>query len=527
MNLTPVIGLEIHIQLKTKSKMFCGCDNSGEDKPANTTVCPICMGHPGVLPVINRQAIEWSVMSALAINCQIPKFSKFDRKSYFYPDLPKAYQISQYDQPIGVRGYLIIDSKAGSPRGAGEAGKRRVNITRLHLEEDAAKNFHSADGSPRGEAGESTLVDYNRSSTPLMEIVTEPDIRTPAEAKTFMQELRLIMRYLGVSDADMEKGHLRCDANISLTDQDPDNIDIKKLKPKTEIKNINSFKAVEKALEYEIKRQTGLWEENKVPQTQSTRGWNEDKGITEAQRTKEEASDYRYFPEPDLPPLVFTPGVTDGFDVKAIKDSLIELPQPRRRRFIEEFDLSAESAKILTDDKNLADFFEQAISELRGWLIALGEIEGTEEEIWQKGKAKMAKLTANWLANKLLALIYKDGKDIDETVNITPENFAEFITLVYQNKINSTVAQKLLEKMYQTGKDPSVIMDEEDLGKGTAGTELEKIIEQVIAENPKQVEQYKAGKQTIIQYFIGQIMKETKGQADPQALKDTLIKKLK
>ena len=234
MKLTPVIGLEIHVQLKTKSKMFCQCDNSGEYQPANTTVCPVCMGHPGVLPITNRQAVEWSVMSAMALNCQIPKISKFDRKSYLYPDLPKNYQISQFDQPIGLKGHLEIETKEG---------KKTIGITRLHLEEDAAKNFHSPDG-------KYTLVDYNRSSTPLMEIVTEPDLRSPQAAKSFMQELRLIMRYLEVSDPDMEKGHLRCDANISLTDQAAEKIDYKKLKPKTEIKNLNSFKAVERALEY-------------------------------------------------------------------------------------------------------------------------------------------------------------------------------------------------------------------------------------------------------------------------------------
>ncbi|MFA6254454.1 MAG: Asp-tRNA(Asn)/Glu-tRNA(Gln) amidotransferase subunit GatB [Patescibacteria group bacterium] len=511
MKLTPVIGLEIHVQLKTKSKMFCGCDNTGEDKPANTTVCPICMGHPGVLPVINRQAIEWSVMAALAINCDIPKISKFDRKSYFYPDLPKAYQISQYDQPIGIKGFLDIETKAGP---------RRIDITRLHLEEDAAKNFHSVDG-------KSTLVDYNRSSTPLMEIVTEPDIRTPSEAKTFMQELRLIMRYLDISEADMEKGHLRCDANISLTNQPADKIDLKKLSPKTEIKNLNSFKAVERALEYEIKRQTKLWEEGKPPATQSTRGWDENKGITEEQRTKEEASDYRYFPEPDLPPLNFSPQAPNGIDVEAIKNSLIELPQACRQRFIEEFELSAENARTLTDDKNLAVFFEQVISELRAWLIALGEVEGTDEEVWQKGKAKLAKLTTNWLTNKLMAIVYKDGKDLVEIVNITPENFAEFITIIYQNKVNSTVAQKLLERMYETGQDPSDIMTEEDLGKSQTTDELDSIVDQIIAANPKQVEQYKAGKETVIQFFIGQVMRATKGQADPEMINDILINKLK
>ncbi|MFA6215205.1 MAG: Asp-tRNA(Asn)/Glu-tRNA(Gln) amidotransferase subunit GatB [Patescibacteria group bacterium] len=525
MKLTPIIGLEIHVQLKTKSKMFCGCDNSGENQKPNTTVCPVCMGHPGVLPVANRQAIEWSVMSALALNCQIPEISKFDRKSYFYPDLPKNYQISQYDQPIGLKGYLDIETKTGS---------RKIGITRLHLEEDAAKNFHSADGSPRfarlnseseraGEAGKNTLVDYNRSSTPLMEIVTEPDLRTPAEAKIFAQELRLIMRYLGVSDADMEKGHLRCDANVSLTDQPTDKIEFEKLSPKTEIKNINSFKAVEKALEYEIKRQTELWEKNQAPKQQTTRGWDENKGITEEQRTKEEASDYRYFPEPDLPPLNFKPGAENAIDVKALRDSLIELPQAKRQRFITEYDLSAENAKILSDDKTLASFFEHAISELRAWLIALGETEGTEEEIWQKNKGKLSKLAANWLINKLLAITHKDAS---AELKITPENFAEFITIVYQNKVNSTIAQKLLEKMHQTGKDPSVIMDEEDLTKSQDSGSLEIIIEKIIAANPKQVGQYKKGKTTLIQFFVGQIMRETKGQADPSQIKDILTNKL-
>ncbi|NUM25460.1 MAG: Asp-tRNA(Asn)/Glu-tRNA(Gln) amidotransferase subunit GatB [Candidatus Buchananbacteria bacterium] len=511
MKLTPVIGLEIHVQLKTKSKMFSPADNTGEDKPANTTINPIDLAHPGTLPVTNRQAVEWSVMSAMAINCTIPEISKFDRKSYFYPDLPKGYQISQYDQPIGLKGYLDIETKDG---------QRRIGITRLHLEEDAAKNFHSADG-------KYTLVDYNRAGTPLMEIVTEPDMRTPAEAKTFMQELRMIMRYLGVSDADMEKGHLRCDANISLTDQDPENINIKKLKPKTEVKNINSFRAVEKALEYEIKRQTKLWEEGKIPDTQTTRGWNEDKGVTEEQRTKEEASDYRYFPEPDLPPINFTPGAPNAIDVAKIKNSLPELPQNKRLRFIQEFELSPDNAKIITDDKGLANFFEQAMSELRAWLISLDETEGTKEEIWDTNKAKLAKLCANWLINKLMALIYKENKDLQSCQEITAENFAEFISLVYQNKINSTVAQKILEKMHQTGKDPSVIIEEDDLGSTQDSGALEKIIDQIIINNPKQVEQYKNGKETLIQFFVGQVMKETKGQADPNETKDLLTNKLK
>ncbi|OGY55845.1 MAG: glutaminyl-tRNA synthase (glutamine-hydrolyzing) subunit B [Candidatus Buchananbacteria bacterium RIFCSPLOWO2_02_FULL_46_11b] len=504
MTLTPIIGLEIHVQLKTKSKMFCRCDNSGENQPPNTTVCPVCLGQPGTLPVANRQAIAWSAMAALALNCEIPAISKFDRKSYFYPDLPKGYQISQFDQPIGLRGFLEIETKDGL---------KKISINRLHLEEDAAKNFHSVDG-------KNTLVDYNRSSTPLMEIVTEPDLRAAAQAKTFVQELRLIMRYLDVSDADMEKGHLRCDANISLTDQLADKIDYKKLSPKTEVKNINSFRAVEKAIEYEIKRQTELWQEGQAPKIQSTRGWNEDKGVTEEQRTKEEASDYRYFPEPDLPPINFTPGAANGFDLKKIKASLPELPQDKRKRFIAEYGLTVENARILIEDKNLAAYFEQAISELRAWLISLDETEGTQAEIWEKNKAKLAKLAGNWLLNKLLAV------SPQALENVAPENFAEFITLIHGNKINSTIAQKLLEKMVQTKKDPSVILDEEGLDKGVEQKDIETIIDQIISQNQKEVEAYKQGKTTLLQFFIGQAMRQTKGQADPETLKNIITGKL-
>lgn len=507
MKLTPVIGLETHVQLKTKSKMFCSCDNAGENKPANTTVCPVCMGHPGVLPVANRTAIEWSVKSALAINCNIPKISKFDRKSYFYPDLPKAYQISQYDQPIGSNGFLEVKTKEGT---------HKIRINRLHLEEDAAKNFHAADG-------KHTLIDYNRSSTPLMEIVSEPDIRSAAEAKAYLQELRLIMRYLGVSDADMEKGHLRCDANISLTDQQGE-IDIKKLKPKTEIKNLNSFKAVERALEYEIKRQTKLWEEGKIPDTETTRGWDENKGITEEQRGKEGAADYRYFPDPDLPPINFNPNSPGAIDVEKIKNALPELPAAKRQRFIDEYGMSPENIQTLTSDLTLANFFENSISELRSWLLAHGDTHGTEDEVWDQGKTKLAKLTANWLTNKLLGVLVKEKKELK---SVTPENFAEFITMLFQNKINSTVGLTLLEKMVTTGGDPSSIIEEQGLQGSQDSGEIAKIVDQIITANPDQVQQYKAGKTTVIQYFIGQLMKQTKGQANPEQAKELFEEKLK
>ncbi|MBU1164911.1 Asp-tRNA(Asn)/Glu-tRNA(Gln) amidotransferase subunit GatB [Patescibacteria group bacterium] len=514
MKLQPIIGLEIHVQLKTKSKMFCSCDNTGENKPPNTTVCPICMGNPGVLPVANKQAIEWSVKAAQALKCQIPEITKFDRKHYFYPDLPKGYQISQFDQPIGIKGHITI--KSDQPDAV--KGKRRIDITRLHLEEDAAKNFHSQDGNY-------TFVDFNRACTPLMEIVTEPDIRSAEEAKTFMQELRLIMRYLNVSDADMEKGHLRCDANISMAERKPGKLNYEHLNPKTEIKNINSFNAVKRAIEFEIKRQTKLFETGELPTEPSTRGWNETKGVTEQQRTKEEAHDYRYFPEPDIPPIHFYQK-DSPIDVEKIKRELPELPQDKRERFVEEFELKPEEAKILTEDKNLAAYTEKVISELTSWLATTGEMEGTPEEIWDKYKGKISKLVSKWLINRLLFHLHNDNAKIVDC-KITPENFAEFITIVYAGKVNQSTATKLLEIMYDTGKDPSNIMDEQDLTQIEDFSELEDVVKKIIKNNPDQAEQYKAGKTTVIQFLIGQAMKETKGKANPQMLKNLLEKELK
>jgi aspartyl-tRNA(Asn)/glutamyl-tRNA(Gln) amidotransferase subunit B len=508
-SLTPVIGLEIHVQLKTKSKMFCACSNDGENQAPNTTVCSVCMGHPGTLPVANKEAIRWAAKTSLALGCAVPQITKFDRKNYFYPDLPKGYQISQFDQPVGPAGHLTIMTPEG---------EKTIRITRLHLEEDAAKNTHTPDG-------KHTLVDYNRSSTPLMEVVTEPDLRSAGDAKLLLQELRLIMRYLGVSDADMEKGHLRCDANVSLTDQPADNIVIEKLHPKTEVKNLNSFKAVERAIIYEIKRQTELWEAGTPPDMSSTRGWNEDKGITEAQRTKEASHDYRYFPEPDLPPVHFDLG-DESLSIADLRRELPELPAQRRTRFASEYSLTSEQARTLVDDKNLADFFEQTMSELIGWVTSLDTQAGTEEEILERDGAKLAKLAYNWLVNKLLGIVYKDnhGKTLDEIV--TPENFAEFIALLNQNKFNSTVGQKVLEQMVKTGDDPTAIVEQGDFGSATSTDDLATIIDGVIASNPKEVEQYRGGKTVLLQFFVGQVMKQTKGQADPGATAEILQQKL-
>ena len=508
MNYLPIIGLEIHVQLKTKSKMFCSTDNTGENKPANTTVCPICMGHPGTLPVINEQAIKWGILAGLALNCKIANFTRFDRKNYFYPDLPKGYQISQYDQPLSEKGHLIIDVNGQ---------EKTISITRLHMEEDAAKNVHSEDG-------KYTLVDYNRCGTPLAEIVTEPDFRSAKEAKIFLQELRKIMRYLKISDADMEKGHLRCDANISMMPEEPVKkfgLGEAKYYPKTEIKNLNSFKAVERALEYEIQRQTKLWKQNTPPMEQSTRGWDETKQKTEEQRVKEEAHDYRYFPEPDLPPLTFT-----DEEIEKIKIELPELPRAKKLRFIEQYGFTSDDAQILTNSRGWADYTEKIITELKEWLLSLEEAEGTEKEIWEQNKAKLTKLVSGWLINKLGGLINEAQIEI-KNLKISPENFAEFISIIYKGKIGSTAAQEILEEMFKTGIDPSHVLQDKNLGQIDNAAEIENLIKKIIKANPKQVQDYKKGKETLLKFFVGQVMKESKGRANPTLTEEIIKKELK
>jgi len=508
--LQPIIGLEIHVQLKTKSKMFCGCDNRGEDSPPNTTVCPICMGHPGTLPVANRQAIEWTVKTGMALHCQIPPQSKFDRKNYFYPDLPKGYQISQYDQPIAVNGYLDFIDETGT--------QKRVNLTRIHLEEDAAKNFHAVNG-------RHTLVDYNRAGTPLMEIVTEPDLRTSQQAKIFIQELRLIILYLGVSEADMEKGHLRCDANVNLWELDARG-EKNAATPIVEVKNMNSFRALERALAYEIKRQTEEYKQagRKIKDApKSTRGWNDARGVTEEQRTKEEAHDYRYFPEPDLPPLDFSPGAANGWDLAKLKRETPELPIARRKRFTHEFSIAPANAKTLSEDRSLADYFEKTMSELAGWIDALPDHSEAQE---QQETKKLTKVVANWLLNRYAALLKADRKTIADG-KISPENFAEFITILAHGKINSTVGQQVLEIMHRTGGDPSDIIETGELDKSAAGSDLTVLIDKVIAENTEAVENYHKGKTAAVMFLVGQVMKLAKGKANPEEVKTTIIHRLK
>ena len=496
-----IIGLEIHAELKTKSKMFCSCDNDAQGKKPNTTVCPICLAHPGTLPVPNKQAIEWTVLIGLALNCKINELSKFDRKNYFYPDLPKGYQISQYDLPIAYDGFLEID---GQP----------ILITRIHLEEDTGKLIH-----PAGK--KHSLVDYNRAGTPLVELVTEPVIRDAATAKKFAQSYQQILRALDISNADMEKGEMRCEANISV--QKPGKwkysngqilpIGNYKLNPKIELKNINSFKYMEKAIDYEVKRQIKALKDGEKL-VQETRGWNNDKGITFSQRTKETSADYRYFPEPDIPPLKISQQWIDE-----IKAGMGELPTQKIKRFRNEYLFTDKEAEILTHDKDLAEFTEQVISELRAWIKSHGDS-------WERQKHKLAKATANWLINELFKHLKAHGQNINK-LKITPENFAEFICLVYQGKVNSSAAQTILAQMFNQGGDPTVIMAELGLEQIDDKKALEKVIAEIVFKNQKQAEQYKAGKTNVLQFLVGQVMAATRGKANPKTVIELLKNLLK
>jgi len=497
MQFESVIGLEIHVQLKTKSKMFCRCSNRGEYESPNTTVCPVCLGQPGTLPVINAKAVEFGVMAGLALGSTITPVSKFDRKQYFYPDLPKGYQISQFDLPVVQGGMVMAKVKNDD----GTVRDVRVRIHRLHLEEDAAKLVH-------GDDGKSSFVDYNRAGTPLAEIVTEPDMRHPAEARAFLQELRLIMRYLGVSDADMEKGHLRCDANISLRP-----VGDTKLYPKTEVKNINSFKAVERALEFEIKRQTKMWLDDKPPSYGSTRGWDDPKGITVEQRTKEDASDYRFFPEPDLPPLHLTAMAEE------LRTKVPELPEQRRRRFMEEYRFSEAEARTFCDDKDLADYAEQVMSELSTL------VEHSTKD-WDANKDVYSKLVSGWILTKLNGVMAEHKVDI-RTLKVTPDNFAELLALVHEKKVTAPNAVLILAEMLVANMEPDVIMQEKNLGASDDTNELLMIAANVIVANPKAIEDWKGGKTNAVQFLVGQMMKASRGKARPDTAREMIEAELK
>ncbi|MFH1671271.1 MAG: Asp-tRNA(Asn)/Glu-tRNA(Gln) amidotransferase subunit GatB [Candidatus Portnoybacteria bacterium] len=484
----PIIGLEIHAELKTQSKMFCDCLNNPDEKEANVNVCPICMGHPGTLPVINQKAVESVIKTGLTLSCKIPDSAKFDRKNYFYPDLPKGYQISQYDLPLALSGSLKI-------------GDKKIRITRVHLEEDTGKLIHPL------KAGYS-LVDFNRAGVPLMELVTEPDIETGDEAKKFCEELQLILRYLDVSEANMEKGQMRCEVNVSLRPIDKEKKN--KLGTKVEIKNLNSFRSVKKSIDYEIKRQSDLLDDNdKI--IQETRGWDENKQKTFSQRIKEESQDYRYFPEPDLPPLT---NLADASD--KLSKELIELPQKKRERFLGEYKLPEKDIEVLVSSKGLADYFEQIVSELKTWL----KIKGIDD------KDRLIKLTSNYLLTELQKLLSESKVNIEDC-QISSENFAEFIAMIEAKEISSSAAQTVLKEMFQTGADPSHIVETKELKQVSDEESLTKIVKQVIGENQKSVDDYKAGKKNALQFLIGKVMSASQGQANPEVVKNLLTELLK
>ncbi|MCW1892473.1 MAG: Asp-tRNA(Asn)/Glu-tRNA(Gln) amidotransferase subunit GatB [Candidatus Uhrbacteria bacterium] len=499
MKYAPIIGLEIHVQLKTATKLFCNCPNINDgDAAPNTAICPVCTGQPGTLPALNAHALELAMIAGHALHCEIPDTAKFDRKNYFYPDLPKGYQISQFDVPVCGKGYLDIELDDENAR----RQSFRIEITRAHLEEDAAKNQHTPDGA-------STLVDYNRGGTPLLEIVTEPDFRSAAEAKAFLQELRTLMRWVGVSDADMEKGQMRCDANVSLMPINDDGTFAQEAyNPKVEVKNINSFRAVERAITYEIARQTDLLDTNTLP-IQSTRGWDENRGVTTEQRTKEGSADYRYFPEPDLPPVNLA-------EIRErMRSKLPELPAATRQRLQEEFKFSKADASFLVSNEGWSDYADRVMSELGEWMtVSEGEAE------------KVAKLVGGWLTSKLAGFLTEANQTIRE-VRITPENFAEFIKILSKGEINSSNGQKLLKLMMEKGTDPSQLMEEHNLGQNMDEGDVVAIVERLIAENPSQVDQFKSGKENILMWFVGQVMKATEGKANPEKVKEIAREKMK
>jgi len=470
-----IIGLEVHTQLLTKSKMFCGCGCGYASAAPNTHVCPVCLGMPGTLPVINKQAVEYAVMSALALNCTIPEYTKFDRKNYFYPDLMKGYQISQYDAPIGKGGSLAIDS---------DGGKKRINITRVHLEEDVAKLWHR---------GDCSLIDVNRSGVPLMEIVSEPEITSPKEARDYLVKLRSILRYLGVSTGNMEEGSFRCDANISIRPSDS-----REFLPKVEVKNMNSFKAVYQALEYESQRQKEVLAGG-GELVQETRGWIEAASMTVTQRTKEYADDYRYFPEPDLPPLVLYRAW-----IEEIRAVLPELPEARRDRFIAQYGLSSYDGTILTNSKAMADYFENCIT-----LTGPGR----------------AKTVSNWLLGDFSRLLNATNTDI-QSVKIGPEHLRDMLMLVEDGTLSGPVAKAVFEEMFRTGRTASEITAEKKLSQISDADQIGDVVRRVIANNKEAVADYSSGKEQALTFIIGQVMKATRGRANPGLVRQVIFQEL-
>jgi aspartyl-tRNA(Asn)/glutamyl-tRNA(Gln) amidotransferase subunit B len=471
-----VIGLEVHTQVLTSTKMFCGCSAVASDVP-NTNVCPVCLGMPGVLPTVNRVAVEKTVMTGLALDCSIPRFNRFDRKNYMYPDLMKGYQISQFELPMAVKGHLDLED---------ENGTSRIGITRVHLEEDTARLVHRTDAE-----GAYSLVDVNRGGVPLMEIVSDPDIRSPQEARAYLIALRRILRYIDASTGNMEEGAFRCDANVSQRAVDGSYVG-----PKVEIKNMNSFRSVERALEYEIQRQrTAILAGEEL--VQETRGWVEAQGITVSQRTKEYSDDYRYFPEPDLPPVEL-----DKAWVANIRSRMSELPANRMRRFTDEFGLSQSDAEALTDDISVADYYEQAVA-------AAG---GSHRDV------------ASWVTGELFAIARnKGGFDM---VNVSPEHLSEVVAMVGSGEINALTGKSVLLKSSDTSVAPRKIVETEGLVQVSDTGVIDRVVAEVLEKNAKAVEDYKSGKQAAVGFLIGQVMRQLKGQGNPDVVRQTLVRNL-
>ncbi|MGC0772983.1 MAG: Asp-tRNA(Asn)/Glu-tRNA(Gln) amidotransferase subunit GatB [Candidatus Acidiferrum sp.] len=472
-----VIGLEVHVQLLTNSKIFCGCSTHFGDPP-NTNVCPVCLGLPGTLPVLNKRAVELAMRASLALNCTVHEHSRFARKNYFYPDLPKGYQISQYELPLATNGWLEIDH---------DGAKKRIGITRLHLEEDAAKNLHEG----FTQSATKAYIDYNRCGTPLSEIVSEPDMRAPEEAYAYLTTLRQIMLYTGVSDCNMEEGSLRCDANVSVRLRGA-----KDFGTKVEVKNLNSFRYLQKALEYEMERHIGLLESGGRI-SQETRLWHQDESRTVSMRSKEKAHDYRYFPEPDLLPV----HVSSAWREDVLR-SLPELPEAKRVRFISAHGLTPYDAGVLTGTQALADYFESATK-----------------------AGAPAKTAANWIQTELLRRLNDSGKEIDAST-VTPGSLAELLKLVESGQITGAIAKKVFAAMFETGRGASEIVAAEGLAQISDSSAIEQAVREVIEKNPDNVAKFKSGNEGVFKFFVGQVMRATRGQANPQAVNDILRKLL-
>ncbi|MFL2761837.1 MAG: Asp-tRNA(Asn)/Glu-tRNA(Gln) amidotransferase subunit GatB [Dehalococcoidia bacterium] len=487
MDYETVIGLEIHAQLLTKSKMFCSCAADYQDSRPNTFVCPICMGMPGVMPKINRLAVEHVVKTGLALNCNISEYSKFDRKNYHYPDLLKAYQISQFDLPLALNGKLYVETDEGQ--------EKLININRIHLEEDTAKLMHRRDSQGNGY----TLMDMNRAGVPLMEIVSEPEMNSPFEARSYLQRVHQIVRYVETSSANMEEGNFRCDANISLRPIGEIN-----LGTKVEIKNMNSFRSVFNALVYEQLRQAKLLDAGEKIE-QETRGWNEEKQTTFSQRSKEFAHDYRYFPEPDLLPVALSKNQIS--DLGAL---IPELPSQRVNRYIDLYDLEMDTALLITSEKATSDFFDASVDLL---------------DNNSKVDKSLVKQVSNWIITNLFSLMNSEGKVINEIL-VQPSHLVELITLINDGSLSNNMATDVFKMVYETGRDPAEIVKEQGLVQISDNTILEDAVSRIIDENPKSVSDYFQGKEAVVGFFIGQIMRETKGTANPKIAREIVISHL-